>query len=355
MSWLLNCLYCTFSCNRMCCESSDLYKVNSAYFWNKVRENVEIKTPYKLLNEKRIYLSETYESILTIGFLPQSEFKVHGRLELNIANDVILLNVADLMNFLEIMNQYFSENVILPDSSRTASNVKLTPIQKRMFKLIVNGNAAKCDEETLEILFQMKSNIKMYILMMEYERKKYELLFFKLLNHFCYDKSFNETINLSSNIAYTRKFFEDLIDYHCDCIEKSFILEMASNFSEWFRICVPIFNKTLMLNESLRLKTYSTKNWPHSKEYIDVKILAKTGLYFTGIGDCVECPFCSLKLYGWNPDDNAVIDHHKYSPNCKILHCPELTQNNGDLDEANELSDLLSILQKTKTFDEVDS
>lgn len=354
MSWLLEYLNCTFPCNRKCCESNEL-SINSVHFWKKLKEKTEISKPYKLLHEKKIYLSEYSESILSIGLIPQNEFKVYARLEINITNDVILMNATNLMNFLEILSQYFNENIILPPSSCKASNIQLTPIQQRIFKLNIDGKFVKIDEESLQILFRMKSHIKMYILMLQYQQKPYESLLFKLLNHFCYDKTIKESTD-SSKLIYTQQFFEDVIDLHCDCIEKPFILEIATNFAEWFSTCVPIFVKVLMLNESLRLKTFSTNTWPHAHQYINVKKLAKVGLYFTGVGDCVECPFCDLKLHGWNPDDDAVKDHHIYSPNCLFLQNPKLTQNNADLDTDLELAQLLNIFNnsKTTTFDEVD-
>lgn len=106
-----------------------------------------------------------------------------------------------------------------------------------------------------------------------------------------------------------------------------------------------------MMNEKARYHSYSF-GWPHDKMFIDTKILAKTGLYFTGNNDCVMCAFCNIKLHSWNNTDNPIFGHFKYSPNCRFLSNPENTSN-VVVGCCKELNRMLSVLINCVGFDRV--
>lgn len=108
-----------------------------------------------------------------------------------------------------------------------------------------------------------------------------------------------------------------------------------------------------MLNEVDRLSSFSSHDWPHNKKYINVKKLARTGLYFTGERDVVGCAFCNIQLHDWKIDDNPVLDHHKYSPKCTFLINPKQCFNIPIGDEK-KIERLLSILPKDDSYDVTD-
>ena len=68
--------------------------------------------------------------------------------------------------------------------------------------------------------------------------------------------------------------------------------------------------------EENRLKTFQM-NPPWPKDYIDIKKLAKAGLYYILKQDKVQCIFCQGVLYDWEPDDDPMQEHIK-----NYLTCP---------------------------------
>ncbi|XP_055981691.1 E3 ubiquitin-protein ligase XIAP [Sorex fumeus] len=68
-----------------------------------------------------------------------------------------------------------------------------------------------------------------------------------------------------------------------------------------------------MRSEEARLKSF--QNWP---EYVHLtpRELASAGLYYTGIGDQVQCFCCGGKLKNWEPCDRAWSEHRRHFPNC---------------------------------------
>lgn len=65
-----------------------------------------------------------------------------------------------------------------------------------------------------------------------------------------------------------------------------------------------------------RLNTFENK-WSHA--YISKEILAKTGFFFFGPFDEVKCNFCNVVLKNWKPNENEVMKHIRWSPNCPLL------------------------------------
>lgn len=67
--------------------------------------------------------------------------------------------------------------------------------------------------------------------------------------------------------------------------------------------------------EDARRKTFI--DWPHS--FLNPDILAMTGFYFIGPSDNVKCYFCKAEIARWEPEDNEVNEHQRWSPNCPLL------------------------------------
>lgn len=175
-----------------------------------------------------------------------------------------------------------------------------------------------------------------------------------LISHFCYDgKSLKLATELAQSKYHLNSFFDEMITFHCDCIDKIFTSEIGANFSEWFAKCVPIFMRTMMLNENERLESFSSEDWPHNKRYINVKYLAKTGFYYTGQRDIVSCAFCRIELHDWKFNDNPILDHYKFSPKCPFLIDSKRCLN-VPIGSNKKLERLLSVIPKNNVSDEVD-
>lgn len=91
-----------------------------------------------------------------------------------------------------------------------------------------------------------------------------------------------------------------------------------------------------MCHEELRFRSFGTK-WPH--QFIETRILAKTGFYFIGPYDQVKCYFCKVEVGCWENGDNEVIEHSRWSPNCPLLKRRETT--NVPIEPITELDQLL--------------
>ncbi|XP_006862912.1 PREDICTED: E3 ubiquitin-protein ligase XIAP-like [Chrysochloris asiatica] len=68
-----------------------------------------------------------------------------------------------------------------------------------------------------------------------------------------------------------------------------------------------------MGSEEARLKSF--QNWP-DYAHLTPRELARAGLYYTGIGDQVQCFCCGGKLKNWEPCDRAWSEHRRHFPNC---------------------------------------
>lgn len=61
----------------------------------------------------------------------------------------------------------------------------------------------------------------------------------------------------------------------------------------------------------------SFDNWP--LDFISEIVLAKTGFFYLGKDDRVQCQFCKVILCDWEKGDDEVREHIKWSPYCALL------------------------------------
>lgn len=363
MSWFNNILIKSpyHSCGIWkCCEQNEVRKINSIYFWGNIKSKQQEENPFKLIYEKTIYLEDGFDSTLTIGIKPQSQFAIGARFDIKSTGCVLYLTADTLLHLLECINVRFNENCVFPDvltktpslDSNEKTTIQIISFYEQFYKIIIGEEQVKIKQVTLLSLLKKRIFIQMLIQLIERDQKKHEQSFFKLLNHFCYSKTVEESLQLSK-LIYTQHFFEEMFHFHCDCIDKSFLLEFAFNFMDLFADCIPIFIETIMLNEKARYHSFSL-GWPHEKLYISSKLLAKTGMYFTGVDDCVKCVFCKVNLHSWKSSDNVIHEHYKYSPYCKFLTGSDKTYNIVDGSQK-ELNDILSLVENNVIGeDEVD-
>lgn len=64
-----------------------------------------------------------------------------------------------------------------------------------------------------------------------------------------------------------------------------------------------------------RLGTFG--GWPCA--FLQPRALAKAGFYYTRKEDVVKCAYCSIEIGKWEPGDDALADHRRWSPSCPFL------------------------------------
>ena len=72
----------------------------------------------------------------------------------------------------------------------------------------------------------------------------------------------------------------------------------------------------LYYREEERLKTFENR-WPI--RFVDIYLLAQTGMYYVGINDNTKCYFCDVEIGRWEVTDHPVTEHMRWSPNCPLL------------------------------------
>jgi hypothetical protein len=79
----------------------------------------------------------------------------------------------------------------------------------------------------------------------------------------------------------------------------------------------PTFNSKNPIMRSLenRKQSFINKGWNQSIT-ISVDELSEAGFYYTGVDDLVKCFHCNGGLQDWKANDNALLLHNKYYPNC---------------------------------------
>lgn len=68
--------------------------------------------------------------------------------------------------------------------------------------------------------------------------------------------------------------------------------------------------------ESARLNSFV--DWPCS--YVEPKILAAAGFYYTGPADAVKCFDCSTRLHRWEENDDPWVMHQRFAGRCRFIH-----------------------------------
>ena len=68
---------------------------------------------------------------------------------------------------------------------------------------------------------------------------------------------------------------------------------------------------------SRRLQTF--ESYPKQMKP-DKYELARAGFSYTGKSDIVQCFHCGLKLKDWERNDNAMLEHERWSTRCEFLH-----------------------------------
>lgn len=352
-----------YPCMWKCCMEQKHLKINRKYFWMCVREMKECDTSYcasnRLIYEKSIDLNtgddddKSIRSTLCIGLEPENKFEVAARIHSYDTGECLMLDSKEfrgLLDFLECEKQSIVGDIQLKNS--TATQAKRYKIQIRSseaqnkYMLIVRNQSIPIDTVSLKRLCDIRDYIQRLKHMLEEKSNKSETAFFKLMSHFYYDKTVNETCVECECAQKRENYLRKIINFHCDCLDKAFVLEIALNCEIWFGLCVPYFIKTLMLNEFERWETFgSSPNWPQQSNKICTRVMSKSGFYYTGTMDNTICAFCGISLHDWKKGDMPIVKHFKSNPTCAYLvnHSQTL---NVDNDKKCKLDEIMQPLKK---------
>lgn len=338
-------------CSWDCCKDFNTHQINSNIFWEKIARDDPTHHSKSFFNEKKFHLSD--DVALVIGLSPTNQFRIIARLEVS-SSQPIFLHSEDIFKFINYVDEKFQSNERYPSmiqmNDRRTEHLRITAAQHNIFKIEIGGNQVTLCEDVLYKLFIQIPMVRSFIKLLESDCENHKTCLMELLHHFCYNKNADEAISLSKSV-YVRHFFEECVYFRCNCIDTTLIIAMAVDYTDWFIHCIPIYIKTIMTHERVRMNSF-LHGWPHDKRIIDTNIMAISGLYFIGLQDCVECAFCNVRIHTWEIGDNPIKDHYKYSPNCPLLLNPGNTANVSVGNEV-KLSQLRSILID-KPFDEAD-
>lgn len=200
--------------------------INVTFFWNSVVEDQRaVRHGGHLIFEKHIYLEDELESVLVLGISPHNKMSIAARIEIRANAHVFCLDKYLLTQLLDCVSTRFSENAIFP--KRAHEHVNIKQLDDRFFKISLANEKIKMCATALLTLNRKQTLVKSLITRLE--RDIYESHLFKLLYH----------------VMDKEPLIDDLCELECDCLQKSFVLEIATNCSDWLTACVPLFVKSL--------------------------------------------------------------------------------------------------------------
>lgn len=321
------------ACAWKCCSRNQYSNVNRKDFWARVNEAKEDDDSFdestmRLIYEKMIGLNTHDDSmrlVLYVGLDPKNQFQVGARIHRHATGEYLTLNskqFRDLLSFVEFQKEKILNKIKLKNSTASAEkrfkfSIRVND-ENGMYELTVNNRSIYIDQLSLIRLCSMREYIQRVKHSLEQQSNKNEAAFFELMGHFCYEKS-TVVAQLECDRDWKRdEFFKQIINFHCDCLDKAYVIEIALNCQLWFGLCTPIFIETIMLNEHERFQTFNS-DWLSKNNQISGDLMAKSGFYHSGRGNDVICAFCGLLLEDWGKDDIPIIKHFKYRPSCPYL------------------------------------
>ncbi|XP_013091094.2 uncharacterized protein LOC106074799 isoform X1 [Biomphalaria glabrata] len=69
---------------------------------------------------------------------------------------------------------------------------------------------------------------------------------------------------------------------------------------------------------SYHARLESFNGWGYGN-ILNPETLTTSGLYYTGVSDCVRCFQCDIGLKSWKQGDDVIAEHKKHSPTCPFL------------------------------------
>lgn len=110
------------------------------------------------------------------------------------------------------------------------------------------------------------------------------------------------------------------------------------------------FSQDDLKNAEIRLRTYTTFNWPLAAPRPED--LALAGFYYFNLGDRVKCAFCGGIIGQWEVDDLPIQEHEKFFPNCPLII---QRQEQGQMNENTLIQNVVNITPKSPEFSTLES
>lgn len=346
-------------CEWKCCMKQTHLYANRKYFWlcmNEMKHNDKsYESSNRMIYEQSIDLNTNDNSIRSafcIGLDPENKFQVAARIRVYATGECLSLDAKEfrgLMDFLEFEKYSIFAGTELKNSTMTQAKRYKVQIcstnERNIYEIVAHNHSIRIDLLSLKRLCTVRDYIERLKHTLEQKSNKSENEFFKLMSHFYYGKTVNVAITECECEQKRELYLRQIINFHCDCLDKAFMLEIALNCEIWFGLCIPYFIKTLMLNEFLRWQTFSnTSNWPNETSKICTRIMSKSGFYYSGTMDNTICAFCGINLHDWKADDVPIAAHFKSQPTCPYVlnHTKTL---NVDNDKKNKLEEVMSTIK----------
>ena len=125
----------------------------------------------------------------------------------------------------------------------------------------------------------------------------------------------------SPSCLYLKMIYDD--DFHTDFPNLSLCPNNVLDTSSMWTFGSPFhesgwgpFNTSMV---KYRIRINSFKRWPIQMKQCPID-LARSGFYYTEIGDILNCFHCGISLSKWESTDLPDNEHKKHSPNCKYLY-----------------------------------
>lgn len=333
------------------CPRDQKSLIDFNYFWSKVCYDECGFHPVKksLCDQiQQMYFTKNFvvragenKYMLTIGIDPVEKFEILVRLEHDGSGVYVDMNTMELQQLFTLLKRESRADIIYPTSDAvkniTASTITLTSYQYNTYKLCVKGGKILLSWDGISKLLEIENYIRTILKNYEIRAVACANTVFKFLKLCCErlhgkneNRKFNyfnekfvknammlkinvsamvEDINLSS-------IFEELLCAPCDCLSTSIIVETKIHFENLMKRWIAAYYETRLLSESIRAETFKSK-WPQNG--IDPKSLAKTGFFYIGPLDRVQCVFCKLTFEKWESNDTAAGEHKFFSPKCPLM------------------------------------
>lgn len=205
---------------------------NMDYFWNSISEEGD-RQINRLLFEKPVYLDDfddgEFVSVLIIGIDIKRRLSIGARIEVKSMGTTLHMDKSTMLEMLDKVNDLLQEDSVLPKYSR---KVRIQPINDTQYKICVGNKSVKVTADALLTLRSKLPIIKMQIHILEYAN--YEKQFYDLLNYFC-DANLHKSGLLNEMLLMISKDFQS-----------QFVLEISTNFLDWFISCIPLYCKALI-------------------------------------------------------------------------------------------------------------
>lgn len=294
---------------------------NYDQFWCDITQFSEIKKQ-PFFNLTSVYKDGRGQFELEIGYDLSRTFAFVAIFWDHLTKKKVEMNYKQLRKFLTLSSELIKIDTSYPGMSskfpfwfsynENKGNDDVNDVILRMsqhvnhvFNIYINNHIFQIYEQCLLEIMDLEPFILPLIDSVMQNESFMKQCFFKVL----YKESQN-TINTINICSKKEKLT-------CDCMSKN-IFEELQHIRNTTKLhqCMKLFKKISFYDEENRVKSFEF-NWPLN--YIQPKVLAKFGFFYTGENDKVQCAFCDIIQWKWLKSDNVLEEHLHFASNCPLL------------------------------------